>query len=188
VVHEPHRGRRERVLKDEQETGEHGGRLVGMVAGISLATLCAMVLALPALYLLAVALYEAITTGTVQVNRASRGAPRAWVPWPQAFAHLLGLALIVASGLPLLWAWVIRKVRQPSAHVLALCFIGAPLGLGLWLFSGTLVTLSGALFLIGFFAFFALMVWIDKHLGRAVTTLVLAGTVGVALFVAARSH
>jgi len=67
-----------------------------------------------------------------------------------------------------------------------LAVIAAPAGIPLWLFSGTLVSLSGGLFVCGFFAFVALMAFIDRRLGRAITTVTLLSLVALMLFFYAR--
>ena len=164
---------------DKEGDGDEGWQ-AKLAFGLFMGWLFAAALALPAIYMLLAAIYEAVTTGSVLVNPASRGAPRAWVHWSQAWAHILGLALIIACGLRLLLPWPTRKLRDAAT---ALCLIGAPLGLVLWFYSGILIKFSGVLFVVGFITFVALMSWIDKRLGRTVTTMMLLGFVGVALFI-----
>jgi hypothetical protein len=157
-----------------------------MAAIVLLGMGASMLLALPAIYMLCVAIWEAITTGTVRVNPSSRHALRASVPWPQAWAHLLGLALIIAGGLSWLLALAFPKGRMPS-FVVASALLAAPLGAVLWLASGNLTTIGGVLFLVGFLVFVAAVFWIDRKFGRLVTTMVLFGFVGLALYLTA-SH
>jgi len=64
----------------------------------------------------------------------------------------------------------------------ASALLAAPLGVVLWLASGSLTTFGGALFLVGFVAFVSAMFWINKKFGRLVTTMVLFGLVGLLLY------
>lgn len=96
----------------------------------------------------------------------------------------MGLVLIVVGGLPALWA-VLRPGQRSwwSGNALLASLIAAPAGIVLWFFSGSLVTASGALYLLGFFGFVALMYVIDTRLGRRFTWMVLLALVGALLFV-----
>jgi hypothetical protein len=70
---------------------------VGLPARWFWAGFCVL-LAASAAWALAVAVDDAITLGTVSLP-GSRYRPRADVPWPQAWAYLLGLTLIAVASL-----------------------------------------------------------------------------------------
>lgn len=146
-----------------------------------------MLAALPALYGLVVALQDAFAEGVVQVGGIGRNSPRQWVPWPQAWAHLLGLSLLVAGGLPLLLALASPGFRRAFGmrNLVLVAFaasIAAPIGISLWLLSGVLTTRSGVVFVIGSFACMGSTLFIGKRFGRVAATLWLLAGVAAALY------
>lgn len=165
---------------------EKRGSVLGLAAALWLGAFFVALLSLPA-YMLAVAIHEAVTTGTVRVSPVNRGAPRAWVAWPHAWAHLLGLALIVVGGLPILLSPLIPRLRGPRGGFLVLALvlvtlIALPLGFAFWLFPGSLTSFRGAQVLVVTFASIAAMLWIGKRFGRAVAYFVLFAWIGFALY------
>ncbi|MDR7331225.1 hypothetical protein [Roseateles asaccharophilus] len=171
-------------MSDDNQNPSKGDIGLKLGAGLMVGWFMAALLTLPALYWLFVAVYEAITAGAVRVTPTSRGEPRVWVPWPQAWSYLLGTSLIIAGGLPPILAFVAPRLRMGRTFLLLLTLspFAGPLGIALWLFSGHLTSVRGALFLAGVFAFIAVTLWIGNRFGRAFVVLALLILVAFALY------
>jgi hypothetical protein len=135
------------------------------------------------IYAFGASVRDLLTTGVVAVNSTSRGSPRTEVPLTQAWAHLSGLLLLMASfasGLIMALRGFPKSLPLLSSHILAI--LAFPVGLALWFFSGFLSTLSGTAYLTGFILFIATVAFIDKKFGRTVTTVLLVAFVIGLLF------
>lgn len=136
------------------------------------------ILLLPALWSFASAIWSAATTGEVLVISVGRyETSRELVPWAHGWARFAGpLALTAAVA-----TWLFRRSPWWPPALLAAA------GLALLLFSKWFTSPVGAVAFCGMMVFFALAAIVDRRMGRLTTTVMLLSTVGLMLWLYARS-
>lgn len=135
------------------------------------------ILLLPALWSFVSAAWSAATTGEVLVIGLGRyETSRALVPWMNGWARFAGpLALIAAVAL-----WTLRTASWRAPALLSAA------GLALLLFSKWFTSPTSAMTFCGMMAYLALAAAVDRRMGRFATTVMLASTVGLMLWLYAR--
>lgn len=111
-------------------------------------------------YALVDAIFQAYSTGLVEVLPAARYLPRERVSWPSAWALLLGL-LLAALGSAMWLLIELRKARLVLVTIGVYC-----LALPLVLLSGTLVSLGGVAVILGLATAIALTAVVAERFGR----------------------